>query len=221
MAHSAQDSRQVLATITHHGLVQLLVMNAIRQILIPWELFQDSTEEEVAAAVVAREDEPEATEGENAGEDDYVDQEEPKEMDMEAKAFEEEVSPQEQAETMEPMEDTEVDIERTTSTMAEDAPKEPASPVELEEQFDSMITIEVGSQQTGAGGLVDIATEITPREPPVTMEFMEEDNQNEEVVMTTPTIELMEEVLAELGHEVGVEPQEPTSTSGPDIEDPY
>jgi hypothetical protein len=108
-------------------------MNAIRQILIPWELFQDSTEEEVAATVVAREDEPEATEGENAGEDDYVDKEEPEEMDMEVEAFEEEASPQEQAETMEPMEDTEVDTERPTSTMAEDAPQEPASPMELVE----------------------------------------------------------------------------------------
>jgi hypothetical protein len=38
------------------------------------------------------------------------------------------------------------------------------------------------------------------------MELMKEDNQNEEVVVTTPTIELMEEVLAELGHEVGSEP---------------
>jgi hypothetical protein len=45
MVHSAQESQQVLVTITHHGLVQLLVMNAIRQILILWELFRDSTEE--------------------------------------------------------------------------------------------------------------------------------------------------------------------------------
>jgi hypothetical protein len=58
MAHSAQELRQVLATITHHGLVELLLMNAIRQIPIPWEIFQDSTEEEVAADVAAREDEP-------------------------------------------------------------------------------------------------------------------------------------------------------------------
>ena len=77
MAHSAHESRQVLAVITHHGLVQLLVMNAIRGIPIPWELFRDSTEEEVAAVVATREDEPEATKEENAGEDDYVDQEEP------------------------------------------------------------------------------------------------------------------------------------------------
>jgi hypothetical protein len=58
MAHSAQGSRQVLAVITHHGLVQLLVMNAIRGIPILWELFRDSTEEEIAAVVAAREDEP-------------------------------------------------------------------------------------------------------------------------------------------------------------------
>ena len=135
MSHSAQESWQVLATITYHGLVQILVMNAIRQILIPWELFQDSIEEEVAATMAsreyepeateqenAREDEPEATEGENVGEDDYVDQEELEEMEMEAEAFEEEAAPQEQAETMEPMEDIEVDMERPTSTMDEDAP---------------------------------------------------------------------------------------------------
>ena len=66
-----------MATITHHGLVQLLVMNSIRRILILWELFWDSTKEEVAVVVAVREDEPEATEEENAGEDDYVDQEEP------------------------------------------------------------------------------------------------------------------------------------------------
>jgi hypothetical protein len=54
-------------------MVQLLVMNAIRQISIPWELFRDSIEEEVAAAVAAREDEPESMEEENVGEDDYVD----------------------------------------------------------------------------------------------------------------------------------------------------
>jgi hypothetical protein len=53
------------------------------------------------------------------------------------------------------------------------------------------------------------------------MESMEEDNQNEEEVMTTPTIEPIEEVLGELGHEVGAEPQEPTSTLKPNIEYPY
>jgi hypothetical protein len=83
-------------------------------------------------------------EEENAGEDDYVDQEEPEEMEMEAKEFEEEAAPQEQAETMEPMEDAEVDTERPTSTTAEAVPQEPASPVELAEQFDSMITTKRG-----------------------------------------------------------------------------
>jgi hypothetical protein len=92
MAHSAQESRQVLVTITHHGLVHMLVMNAIRQILIPCELFQDSIEEEVAAVVAAREDEPEAMEEENVGEDDYVDQEESEDMEMEDEAFEEEAA---------------------------------------------------------------------------------------------------------------------------------
>jgi hypothetical protein len=121
-------------------------MNAIRRIPIPWELFRDSTEQEVAAIVVAREDEPEAMEEENAGEDDYVDQEEPEEKEMEAEAFEEEVSPQEQAETMEPMKDAKVDTERPTSTTAEVVPQEPTSPLELAEQFDNMITTEVGSQ---------------------------------------------------------------------------
>jgi hypothetical protein len=38
--------------------------------------------------------------------------------------------------------------------------------------------------------------------------------------VTTLTIELMEEVLGELEHEVGTEPQEPVSTPGPDIEYP-
>ena len=61
-------------------------------------------------------------------------------MEMEAEAFEEEVAPQEQAKTMEPMEDAEVDTERPTSTIAEAVPQELASPVELEKQFDSMIT---------------------------------------------------------------------------------
>jgi hypothetical protein len=60
--------------------------------------------------------------------------------------------------------------------------------VELAEKFDSMITTEAGSQQTRACELVDIVTEGTPQEPPVTMESMEEDNQNEEEIVTTPTI---------------------------------
>jgi hypothetical protein len=220
MAHSDQESRQVLAVITHHGLVQLLVMNAIKQISIPWELFWDSTKEEVAAAVATREDELEATEEENASEDDYVNQEEPEEMEMEAKAFEEEVAPQEQDETMEPSEDVEVDTGRFTSTTAEAVPQEPTSHVELAEKFDSMTTTEAGSKQTGAGELVNVATEGTPQGPPITMESMEEDNQNEEEVVTTLTIEPMEEVLGELGHKVGAEPQESTSTLEPNIEDP-
>jgi hypothetical protein len=52
------------------------------------------------------------------------------------------------------------------------------------------------------------------------MELMEEDNQNEEEVVTTLTIEPMEEVMGELRHEVGVEPQEPASTLEPNIEYP-
>jgi hypothetical protein len=71
------------------------------------------------------------------------------------------------------------------------------------------------------GELVNIATEGTPQGPPVTMDSMEEDNQNEEEVVTTPTIEPMEEVLGELGREVGAKPQEPVSTSGLNIEDPF
>jgi hypothetical protein len=137
-------------------------MDSIRRILIPWELFQHSIEEEVVATVATREDEPEAMEAKNVVDDDYVDQEEPKEMDMEAEEYEEEVAPQEQAETMEPMEYAEVDIERPTSTMTEVVPQELASPVELAEQFDSMITTEVGSQQIEAGELVNIAIEGTP-----------------------------------------------------------
>jgi len=72
MAHSAQGSRQVLAVITHHGLLQLLVMNAIKWILIPWELFRDSIEEEIVVDVATKADEPEAME-EDAEKDDYVD----------------------------------------------------------------------------------------------------------------------------------------------------
>jgi hypothetical protein len=82
----------------------------------------------------------------NAGEYDYVDQEEPKEMEMEDEVFEEEDTPQEKAKNMEPMEDVEVDTERPTSTTTEAVPQEPVSPVELEEQFDSMTTKKVGSQ---------------------------------------------------------------------------
>ena len=69
--------------------------------------------------------------------------------------------------------------------------------------------------------MIDISIEGTPQEPPVTMESMEEDNQNEEEVVTTLTIEPMEEVMGEVRHEVGIEPQEPSSTSEPNIEDPY
>ena len=72
--------------------------------------------------MAAKEDEPEATEEENVGEDDYVDQEEPKEMEMEAEGFEEEDAPQEQVKNMESMEDAEVDIERRISTTTEAAP---------------------------------------------------------------------------------------------------
>lgn len=77
MAHSAQGSWQVLAVSTHHGLVQPLVMNAIKWIPIPCELFRDSIEGEIATAVATREDELEAMEGENIDEYDYVDQDEP------------------------------------------------------------------------------------------------------------------------------------------------
>lgn len=61
-----------MAVTTHHGLVQLLIMNAIRQIPIPWELFWDSIEEQITAVVAARTEESEAME-EDAGDDDYVD----------------------------------------------------------------------------------------------------------------------------------------------------
>ena len=60
MANSAQGARQVLAVLSHHGLVQLLVMNAIGKIPIPWELFRDSTKEEITVVVAARVVEPEA-----------------------------------------------------------------------------------------------------------------------------------------------------------------
>lgn len=72
MVHSARGSRQVLAVITHHGLVQLLVLNTIRQIPIPWELFPDSIGEEIKAVVAARADEHETME-EDAEDDEYFD----------------------------------------------------------------------------------------------------------------------------------------------------
>lgn len=177
--------------ITHHGLVQLLVMNAIRRIPISWELSWDSTEEEIAAVVAVRVDEPEAME-EDTEDDDYVDQKEPKEMEMETGELEEEATPQEQAETVESMEDTGVDTERPTSITAEVVPQEPTSPIELDEQVDSMITIEVGPQQARVGELVNIATEGTPQGSPATTEPMEEDNPIQEEVMTTLIIESME-----------------------------
>jgi len=171
-------------------------------------------------------------EEENTEEYDYVDQEEPEEMEMEAEELEEEATPQEQAETMEPMEDAGVETEGPTSSMAEAFPQEPASPVKLAGKFDCMITTEADPQ------LVDIATEGTPQGPPTTMEPMEEGNLNEEEVVTIPTIEAMEEeeqgeewprvgeamgpveeALGELECEVGTDPQELALTSRPNIED--
>jgi hypothetical protein len=61
-------------------------------------------------------------------------------MEMEAEEFEEEATPQEQAETVEPIEDAEVDTKRPTSTTTEVVPQEPTSPVEPIEKFFSMIT---------------------------------------------------------------------------------
>ena len=59
-------------------------MNAIRWIPIPRELFWDSKEEEIVAAVAARGYEPEAMEEEYGEGDYYVDQEELEEMEMES-----------------------------------------------------------------------------------------------------------------------------------------
>ena len=49
----------MLVVLSHHGLVRLLVLNAIDRILIPWEWFQNSTEEEIEAAIAVRAEEPE------------------------------------------------------------------------------------------------------------------------------------------------------------------
>ena len=143
MAHLAQGSRQILAVSTHHGLVQLLILNAIRQIPIPWELFWDSTEEQIVAVVTTRAEELEAME-EDVGDDDYVDQEEPEEMEIEELGNE--VGPQEQVKTVESMVDVGIDIERPTSTMAEAVPQEPASLVELAKKVDNMVATEVDPQ---------------------------------------------------------------------------
>ena len=50
----------MLTVLSHHGLVQLLVMNAIENIPILWELFRNSIEEEIAVVAAARVEEPEA-----------------------------------------------------------------------------------------------------------------------------------------------------------------
>ena len=60
MENLARGARYMLVVLSHHGLVQLLVMNAIEKIPIPWELFQNSTEEEIEATVAARAEEAEA-----------------------------------------------------------------------------------------------------------------------------------------------------------------
>lgn len=67
-------------------------MNAIRQILILWEMYWDSIEEEITAVVATRENEPKAME-EDVEDEQYVDQEEPEDMEMETKEIEEETAP--------------------------------------------------------------------------------------------------------------------------------
>lgn len=83
MVYSAWNLRKVTIIITNHGLVQLLVMHAIGWFKIPWETFQDSIKEEITTTSVVREEEPEAMEEGTGPEDEYIDQEEPEEMEME------------------------------------------------------------------------------------------------------------------------------------------
>lgn len=72
-------------------------------------------------------------------------------MEMKTKEFEEDTAPQERAETVKSMEDTEIDIEIPTSTMVKVVPQEPAPPMELAEQMDSMMTMEVDPQKERVG----------------------------------------------------------------------
>lgn len=104
---------------------------------------------------------------------------------MEMEELGDEAGPQEQAKTVESMDDVGIDKERPTSTTTEAVPQELVSPVELAEQSDNMATMEVDPRQASMDEAVDMVTEGTPQGSPATMELMEE-------VMTTPTIEPME-----------------------------
>lgn len=146
MAQSARNSRQVMTVITNHGLVQLLVTHAIARFQIPWEIFWESTEEEIATIIVAREETLEemgevleAMEEGFVAEDEYIDQEELKEMEMETEESEQnreleaekivEAITQELASTVEPMEEKglqqeRVDMGEAISIMSEVVPQE-------------------------------------------------------------------------------------------------
>ena len=90
-------------------------MHAIGRLQIPWETFRDSTEEEIVATRTAREEEPKVMEEVTGAEDEYIDQEEPKEMEMEPEGPEKnqerepertvEATPQELASTAKSMEE--------------------------------------------------------------------------------------------------------------------
>ena len=58
MAQATRCSRQMMAVLSNHGLVKLLVMHAISRLQVSWEELYGSLEEEVAAMVAAREEEP-------------------------------------------------------------------------------------------------------------------------------------------------------------------
>jgi len=91
-------------------------MNAIGKIPILWELLRDSTEEQITTVVATRVEEPEAME-EDAEDEYYINQEEPKEMEMEIEELGEEAAPQEQGEIVESMADMGIVIERSTRTI--------------------------------------------------------------------------------------------------------
>lgn len=63
-------------------------MHAIGRFQIPRETFQEFAEEDIAVARATREEELKAMEEGTRVEDEYIDQEEPEEMEMEPKGLE-------------------------------------------------------------------------------------------------------------------------------------
>ena len=85
MVQSAQSSRQLLAILTNHRLVPLLVMHALTQFQVPWAQFLEMMEEELETVITAREEEPEelgeepTSPASSAGEEEEPEEQEPEE----------------------------------------------------------------------------------------------------------------------------------------------